>query len=91
MKPGDFQNNLHSPKKKNEFETKIIPFEKREKKARLSQEQGSGAQVIEFPEHYEKINSIKNRMSPFRETFGRCGGVFGVIILLLILALLLAF
>ena len=91
MGPNDFQNNPHtSPKKEKNRTKKIIPFERKEKRDPIKSDLLSEAQIIVFPDRYAKVNSPEKRQSPFELEPAKSGGLFGLMIIILILALLFA-
>jgi hypothetical protein len=91
MEPNDFQNNPRSSPTEEEKRTKkIIPFKKKEKNAHLESDRSGGAQIIVFPDRHEKTKAPIKRQPHFESKPAKSGGLLGLIILVLILALLLA-
>jgi len=96
MESDDFQNNPRSSPTEEEKRTKkIIPFKRKEKNAHLESDRSGGAQIIVFPDRHEKTKApIKWQPQKWQPHFeskpAKSGGLLGLIILVLILALLLA-
>ena len=88
MKSNNFQDNFHHHEKSLNPKTKVISLEKRAKKVNKESKNSATAKIITFPRRYEKVDGLKNCRSIAGALFGNCGGWFGVIIFILILALL---
>ncbi len=88
MKPNNFQDGFQHHEKSLNPKTKIISFEKRAKKVNKELKNSATAEIITFPRRYEKVDGLKNCRFISVALFGSCGGLFGIIIFILILALL---
>ena len=88
MKSNNFQDDFQHHKKSINPKTKIISLEKRAKKVNRESKNSTTAKIITFPRRYGKEHGLKNCRSIAGALFGNCGGWFGVIIFILILALL---
>ena len=88
MKLNSFQDDFHHYEKNTHPQTKIISFEKRAKKAKSMSKRDATAKIISFPSRYRKAHRLKNCKSVAGTLCGSCGGLFGIIIFILILALL---
>jgi len=88
MKPNNFQDGSHHHGKSLNPKTKIISIEKRAKKVNKESKNSGIAKIITFPRRYGKEDGLKSCRSIVGALFGSCGGWFGVIIFILILALL---
>jgi len=87
MKLNNFQDNFQYKKSINP-KTKIIPFEKRDRKVKIESKNLATAKIITFPRRYGKVHCLKNCRSIAGTLLGCCGGLFGIVIFILILALL---
>ena len=91
MEPNNFQDDPHpSLHREEDHEKKIIPFERKGKKARLKSDLSTGAQIILFPNRHAKTNSQGKEQHRFKPEASKSSGLIGLIILILILALLLS-
>jgi len=88
MKPNNFQDDFQPHEKSINPKTKIIPFEKKAKKVNRESKNLASAKIISFTRLAEKGHCIKNCRSVAAKLFSSCGGLFGIIIFVLILALL---
>ena len=88
MKLNNFQDDFQHHKKGINLKTKIISFEKRAGKVSRESKNVATAKIITFPKGYGKVHGLKNCSSLAGRLFGSCGGLFGIIIFVLILALL---